>query len=466
MDKEDVKPPPGLFLDAPETSGSSPVSPSPSTLSPLACDSSRSVASDPAANSRSRFASGGRGCVATNRAYGVTSSSAAIKNPLTTTTCDAAARTGETCLASSRLDADPCEAYDVDSTNSATFGCGQEVGVKKSPPSGGASSCCVKNESKSPGCVASTSRDPSPPPLQPQPETAASHAKFSAMSPTSTVDNSLEGRDDLGPRRLCLVCGDVASGLHYSVASCEACKAFFKRTIQGGIEYICPSGGSCEISKQRRKACQACRYQKCLRVGMLREGVRLDRVRGGRRKYQDVKFGDGCKLPTYYNAGLPQQMAIESSGETFLRQLNAIDCNERLYANVDSNQPEGLLRTLSAMSDISDRMLSNIINWAKRVPGFKDLALTDQMLLLQAGWGELIVLKIMYLSMPYQGHIKLCEDLCMDIEVFRAINSEEMYPVMLKFLGKFGSKPLTKDECVALNALVLFNCGEYFESTS
>lgn len=46
--------------------------------------------------------------------------------------------------------------------------------------------------------------------------------------------------EDMIPRRLCLVCGDVASGFHYGVASCEACKAFFKRTIQGKRAYRFP----------------------------------------------------------------------------------------------------------------------------------------------------------------------------------------------------------------------------------
>lgn len=42
--------------------------------------------------------------------------------------------------------------------------------------------------------------------------------------------------------------------------------------LSGNIEYTCPAFRNCEITKRRRKSCQACRFQKCLSVGMLKEG--------------------------------------------------------------------------------------------------------------------------------------------------------------------------------------------------
>lgn len=42
--------------------------------------------------------------------------------------------------------------------------------------------------------------------------------------------------------------------------------------VTGNIEYSCPATNECEITKRRRKSCQACRFMKCLTVGMLREG--------------------------------------------------------------------------------------------------------------------------------------------------------------------------------------------------
>ncbi|MEQ2205455.1 hypothetical protein XENOCAPTIV_030158 [Xenoophorus captivus] len=109
---------------------------------------------------------------------------------------------------------------------------------------------------------------------------ASCRKRYDDCSSTIMEDSSIKCEYMLNslPKRLCLVCGDIASGYHYGVASCEACKAFFKRTIQGNIEYSCPATNECEITKRRRKSCQACRFMKCLKVGMLKEGKKSKNI--------------------------------------------------------------------------------------------------------------------------------------------------------------------------------------------
>jgi hypothetical protein len=55
------------------------------------------------------------------------------------------------------------------------------------------------------------------------------------------------------------------------------CKAFFKRSIQGTNEYICPATNTCTIDKHRRKSCQACRLRRCYEVGMTKGTSRRER---------------------------------------------------------------------------------------------------------------------------------------------------------------------------------------------
>ncbi|XP_051904381.1 nuclear receptor subfamily 5, group A, member 5 isoform X1 [Hippocampus zosterae] len=83
----------------------------------------------------------------------------------------------------------------------------------------------------------------------------------------------------------CPVCGDKISGYHYGLLTCESCKGFFKRSVQNNKHYTCTEGQSCPMNVSQRKRCPFCRFQKCLAVGMKKEAVRANRMRGGRNKF-------------------------------------------------------------------------------------------------------------------------------------------------------------------------------------
>uniref|UniRef100_A0A8C4QUY7 Nuclear receptor domain-containing protein n=1 Tax=Eptatretus burgeri TaxID=7764 RepID=A0A8C4QUY7_EPTBU len=212
-----------------------------------------------------------------------------------------------------------------------------------------------------------------PMPIKPEPASPAdgpmleaAHGALGDPALLHTPPCCVPGPRDNGSttgRKVCLVCGDVASGYHYGVASCEACKAFFKRTIQGNIEYSCPAANECEITKRRRKSCQACRFTKCLKVGMLKEGVRLDRVRGGRQKYK--RRIDAANSP-YLSPGV--LAPTKKPANKLVSHLLLME-PDKLYAMPDPALPDSDIKALTTLCDLADRELVIIIGWAKHVPG-------------------------------------------------------------------------------------------------
>jgi len=73
----------------------------------------------------------------------------------------------------------------------------------------------------------------------------------------------------------CVVCGDKSSGKHYGQYSCEGCKSFFKRSVRRNLTYACRATRCCPVDQHHRNQCQYCRFRKCLKAGMKREGQSL-----------------------------------------------------------------------------------------------------------------------------------------------------------------------------------------------
>ncbi|XP_048841474.1 estrogen-related receptor gamma isoform X1 [Brienomyrus brachyistius] len=253
------------------------------------------------------------------------------------------------------------------------------------------------------------------------------------------------------PKRLCLVCGDIASGYHYGVASCEACKAFFKRTIQGNIEYSCPATNECEITKRRRKSCQACRFMKCLTVGMMREGVRLDRVRGGRQKYKR-------RIDAENSPYLNPQLALPPK-----KPYNKVVSHllvaepEKIYAMPDPTVPDSDIKALTTLCDLADRELVVNIGWAKHIPGFSTLSLADQMSLLQSAWMEILILRVVYRSLSFEDKLVYAEDYIMDEDQSKLAGLLDLNNAILQLVKKYKSMKLEKEEFVTLKAIALAN---------
>ncbi|VDM98005.1 unnamed protein product, partial [Thelazia callipaeda] len=111
---------------------------------------------------------------------------------------------------------------------------------------------------------------------------------LSSIYSSFTLSYELIGKDPNHDDNLCIICDDKSSGYHYGVICCEDCKMFFRKSVELDLPYICYKQGRCSVDRKVRNRCRGCRFSKCLRVGMRRELVLLDRIQ--RRLIKDDDY--------------------------------------------------------------------------------------------------------------------------------------------------------------------------------
>ncbi|CAM1321399.1 Hr4 (predicted) [Pycnogonum litorale] len=268
----------------------------------------------------------------------------------------------------------------------------------------------------------------------------------SSSSTLVAPSTSRVGDDDEDHPMICMICDDKATGLHYGIITCEGCKGFFKRTVQNKRVYTCVADGNCEITKAQRNRCQYCRFQKCLRQGMVLAAVREDRMPGGRNsgavynlykvKYKkhkksqkngQVRQGEQQKPRVYQmdqelvmsngqilktaltnpsevshlrhrgdgavvSSSRDRQMPIDQA-MSVINQL--IECDD--FEEIATLQNiQDLLDNFSDLSQklcqIGDNIVYRLVQWTKRLPFYAELPVAVHTQMLTHKWHELLVL--------------------------------------------------------------------------
>ncbi|XP_038674471.1 progesterone receptor-like [Scyliorhinus canicula] len=267
----------------------------------------------------------------------------------------------------------------------------------------------------------------------------------------------------LSLQKLCLICGDEASGCHYGVLTCGSCKVFFKRAVEGQHKYLCAGRNDCIIDKIRRKNCPACRLRKCYQAGMVLGARKL-------RKFSKLKnIGNSpsslqseMTLSTVSPVAMPKVSLHSARGVQFtptLISILQIIEPEVVYAGYDNSQPDSPNYLLTSLNRLCERQLVAVVKWAKSVPGFRNLHIDDQMTLIQYSWMGLMAFAMGWRSYK---HVKgkmlyFAPDLIFNEQRMQKSAMYDLCIAMRQISQEFIHLQVTQEEFLCMKTLILLN---------
>ncbi|XP_033980110.1 LOW QUALITY PROTEIN: retinoic acid receptor RXR-beta-A [Trematomus bernacchii] len=246
----------------------------------------------------------------------------------------------------------------------------------------------------------------------------------------------------LSQKRLCAICGDRSSGKHYGVYSCEGCKGFFKRTVRKDLSYTCRDLKTVLVDKRQRPAASTAATRQCLAMGLKREAVQEERQRNREREGE-------VESTSVVNEEMPVEKILEAEV--------AIEQKTELHADgsSDGSSPND---PVTNICQAADKQLFTLVEWAKRIPHFSELALDDQVILLRAGWNELLIASFSHRSISVKDGILLATGLHVHRNSAHSAGVGAIFDrVLTELVSKMRDMQMDKTELGCLRAIILFN---------
>ncbi|KAE8618296.1 hypothetical protein XENTR_v10009347 [Xenopus tropicalis] len=168
----------------------------------------------------------------------------------------------------------------------------------------------------------------------------------------------------------CVVCGDKSSGKHYGQFTCEGCKSFFKRSVRRNLTYTCRANRNCPIDQHHRN-----------------QSVQRGRMPPTQPTHGQFALTNGDPLNCH--SYLSGYISLLLRAEPYPTSRFGSQCM----------QPNNIMG-IENICELAARMLFSAVEWARNIPFFPDLQITDQVALLRLTWSELFVLNAAQCSMP------------------------------------------------------------------
>lgn len=122
---------------------------------------------------------------------------------------------------------------------------------------------------------------------------------------------------------------------------------------------------------------------------------------------------------------------------------------------------------MMSLTKLADKELVHMISWAKKIPGFVELSLYDQVRLLESCWLEVLMVGLMWRSIDHPGKLIFAPDLILDRDEGKCVEGIlEIFDMLLATTSRFRELKLQHKEYLCVKAMILLNSSMYPSATA